>query len=270
MAYDHSSIHYTDPGTQVPSHNNLIDSQTYRQGERSDVHHGSTMSDPNRYAPPNKVDEAVTSAFDRAGAETQNYASPELIAQITQNVIRQLQSSALDGTTPAPPQSHFSTPPPPPPIQQPVPLSPSTASGASTNMPNRVYTPPSPQKHPDYPLHASPESHTRYMPDGLQSPTQSRAAQSQFSPPRRSSSPQSQASDAAAAEKPVRPKGPSRLSTSKEETTLERIWGQLFDEEGNSTIRLSQFLRGLAVHIVCVITSCDYRLSLIRMTDRGL
>ena len=268
MAYDQSSVYYTDPATQVPLHNDHFESQAYRQGERSDAHHGSTMPDPNRYAPPNKVDEAVTSAFDRAGAETQNYASPELIAQITQNVIKQLQSSGLDGTTPAPPQPHYSTPPPPP-IQQPVPLSPSTASGASTNMPNRVYTPPSPQKHPDYPTQPSPESHMRYAPDGLQSPTQSRAAQSQFSPPRRSSSPQSQASDTAA-EKPVRPKGPSRLSTSKEETTLERIWGQLFDEEGNPTPRLSQLLRGLAVHIVCVITSYKYRLSLTRMTDRRL
>ena len=268
MAYDQSSVYYTDPGTQVPLHNDHFESQAYRQGGRSDAHHGSTMPDPNRYAPPNKVDEAVTSAFDRAGAETQNYASPELIAQITQNVIKQLQSSGLDGTTPpAAPQSNYS--PPPPPIQQPVPLSPSTASGASTNMPNRVYTPPSPQKHPDYPTHPSPESHMRYAPDGLQSPTQSRAAQSQFSPPRRSSSPQSQASDTVA-EKPVRPKGPSRLSTSKEETTLERIWGQLFNEDGSPTTRLSQFLRGLAVHIVCVITSSRYRLSLTRMTDRRL
>ena len=268
MAYDHSSVHYTDPDTQVPLHNDHFESQAYRQGERSDAHQGSTMPDPNRYARPNKVDEAVTSAFDRAGAETQHYASPELIAQITQNVIKQLQSSGLDGTTPAPPQPHYSTPPPPP-IQQPVPLSPSTASGASTNMPNRVYTPPSPQKHPDYPTHPSPESHMRYAPDGVQSPTQSRAAQSQFSPPRRSSSPQSQASDTAA-EKPVRPKGPSRLSTSKEETTLERVWGQLFDEEGKSTTRLSQLLRGLAVHIVCVITSYISKLSLTRIIDRRL
>ena len=41
-----------------------------------------------------------------------------------------------------------------------------------------------------------------------------------------------------------------RLSTGKEETTLERIWGQLFDEDSHPTVRLGQFLRGLAVHIV--------------------
>ena len=35
-----------------------------------------------------------------------------------------------------------------------------------------------------------------------------------------------------------------------EETTLEKVWGQLFDEVGNPTLRLGQLLRGLAVHIV--------------------
>ena len=204
------------------------------------------MPEQHNYAPPQKVDEAVTSAFDRAGAETQNYVPPELIAQITQNVIKHLQSGGLDGT-PVPTQNRFS--PPPPPIQQPVPVSPSTASGASIHMPNRVFTPPSPQKNQDYPSHPSPESHSKYMADGPHSPTQSKA--SQFSPAGKSSSPTSQASDAAET-KPIRPKGPSRLSTSKEETTLERVWGQLFDEEGHPTIRLGQFLRGLAVHIVCL------------------
>jgi hypothetical protein len=32
---------------------------------------------------------------------------------------------------------------------------------------------------------------------------------------------------------------------------LERVWGQLFDKEGNSTARLGQLLRGIAVHLVC-------------------
>lgn len=94
------------------------------------------MPQQNHYTPPQKVDEAVTSAFDRAGAETQNYVPPELIAQITQNVIKQLQSGGLDGTIPINPQNSFS---PPPPIQQPVPLPPSTASGTSTNVPNQVF-----------------------------------------------------------------------------------------------------------------------------------
>lgn len=43
----------------------------------------------------------------------------------------------------------------------------------------------------------------------------------------------------------VRPRAPSEI----EETTLERIWQPLFDN-GNPTMRLSQFLRGLAQHLV--------------------
>lgn len=64
--------------------------------------------------------------------------------------------------------------------------------------------------------------------------------------PRSSSAPLSENSVSAY----PRPKGPIRLSTGKEETTLEKIWGPLFDEECNPTLRLGQLLRGLAVHIV--------------------
>lgn len=254
------SNHYTDPGTQIPINHNHLESQEYRH---------RTMADQNRYVPP-KIDEAVNSAFDRAQTETSNYVPPELIAQITQNVIKQLQSSGLEGSTPVPPQSRFS---PPPTVQQPVPLSPSTASGTSPNMPHRVYTPPSPNKPSDYPGHTSPShSQSAYLPDGPQSPRDHKA--SHFSPPRRSSTPESQTSDLN--EKPyTRPKGPSRLSTSKEETTLEKIWGQLFDEDSHPTARLGQFLRGLAVHIVRVQTFEGYIELVVAeltdcLTDRGL
>ena len=47
-----------------------------------------------------------------------------------------------------------------------------------------------------------------------------------------------------------RPRGPTRLGTSDGETTVEKIWGQLFDEHGHPTMRLGSFLRGLAVHII--------------------
>ena len=202
------------------------------------------MPDPSRYAPPQKVDEAVTTAFDKASTETATYVPPEVIAQITQTVIKQLQSGGFDAPTPIPPsQSRFSPPP-----QQPVPLSPSTASGTSQNIPNRVFTPPSPFKHSDYPERTSPShSHMGHLPEGRHSPEEHRS--SRFSPPRRSPSPQSCASDSSD-KAHTRPKGPSRLSTSKMETTLERIWGPLFDEDSHPTLRLGQFLRGLAVHIV--------------------
>ena len=46
------------------------------------------------------------------------------------------------------------------------------------------------------------------------------------------------------------PRCTSKLSTSEETTTLEKIWGSLFDEDGQPTTRLGQLLRGLAMHIV--------------------
>ena len=245
----------TDPGNHMYSDRRL-DDQEYRHRSPSNARAGYTMPDHNRYAPPQRVDEAVTSAFDKASTETSRHVPPEVIAQITQTVIERLHSTGLDGSTPIPPpQSRFSPPP-----QQPVPLSPSTASGASQTMPNRVFTPPSPLKHSDYPdhpdhsdhpNHASPSnSQTAHSAEGPQSPREYKS--SQFSPPRRSPSPQSYMSDSSDKAR-KRPKGPSRLSTSKEETTLEKIWGQLFDEESHPTPRLGQFLRGLAIHIVSVI-----------------
>ena len=48
----------------------------------------------------------------------------------------------------------------------------------------------------------------------------------------------------------VRPKGPKRISTSGDVTILERVWGQLFTEQGQATPRLGQFLRGIAVHLI--------------------
>ena len=248
MAYHQPSVEYADPRTEAAD-NSQFDSSGHSNREASTARRGSVMPEHSRYAPPQKpIDEAVTNAFDKAGAETSNYP-PELIAQITQHVIKQLQTgSGLDGSTPVPSQSRFS-PPPPPSLHQPVPISPSTASGTSPNMPNRVYTPPSPQKHSEYPSHISSQSQPGYLPDDLASPRHEKNAQFNL---RRSSSPHSQTSESS--DKPhSRPKGPARLSTGKEETTLERIWGQLFDEDGHPTKRLGQFLRGLAVHIVRLI-----------------
>lgn len=41
-----------------------------------------------------------------------------------------------------------------------------------------------------------------------------------------------------------------RTSTDGGATLLETIWGSLFDEQGHPTVRLSQFLRGIAVHLI--------------------
>ena len=250
MAYQQPSVEYADPRIQAAD-NNQSTLPDHRNRETSTARRGSVMPEQNRYAPvpPQKpIDEAVTNAFHKAGAETSSYISPDVIAQITQSVIKQLQTGGgLDAATPVPPQNPFSPPPAPPSLHQPVPLSPSTASGTSSNMPNRVFTPPSPSKHSEYPSRTSPQSQSGYLPpDDPPSPRHEKFSHYGFGRP---SSPHSQTSDSS--DKPhARPKGPARLSTSKEETTLEKIWGQLFDEDGHATKRLGQFLRGLAVHIV--------------------
>lgn len=245
MAYEHSHQNHGDHRTSPLSETHLFEAQKQRDRSGSHSRSGSAMANTRPCAPPRKpIDEAVTSAFDNA--HTSNFVPPELIAQITQNVIKQLQTGVLDGTPV--PQSQSTFAPQPPPVQQPVPQSPSSTSGTSPNVPNRVYTPPSPHKASDYPGHISPQSQSGYLPEMPQSPVrESKAAH--FSPPRVSSPSPSQSSDISD-KAYVRPKGPPRLSTGKEETTLERIWGQLFDEEGHPTARLGQFLRGLAVHIV--------------------
>ncbi|KAL8692970.1 MAG: hypothetical protein Q9224_003852 [Gallowayella concinna] len=208
---------------------------------------------------PQPINEAVGSAF-------QGDVPPELIAQITQNVLNQLKTSGIESsTTPVPPPSQLKYPPPPP-LQQPIPQSPSTVSASSPPMPARVFTPPSPHKHSDYASHGSPMSQSGPFPAPTHSPQESRSpvrdSQTSSSYERRTSSPLSQTSESS---NTARPRGPLRLSTMTQETTLEKIWGQLFDEEGHPTPRLGQFLRGLAVHI---IEDYEPRLSIVITPDK--
>lgn len=215
--------------------------QKTRPRESSSVRGGANSPDYVRFNQPQQppISEAVSSALDKA--DTPNYVPPELIAQITENVIKQLKTSRLDGGTPVP-QTSKPFPAPPPPIQQPIPLSPSTASASSPPIQRSMYTPPSPHKHQDY-RRESPEFRSAVPQCEPRSPRAS--PKSQFKE-RRTSSPYSDSNESGY----TRPKGPTRLCTGRDETTLEKIWGQLFDEESNPTVRLGQFLRGLAVHII--------------------
>ena len=241
MAYEQSSYDYaTDPRTQYSVAHEHLEAHRARPRGSSVSHGDRNMADQARHTRSQQpIDEAVTSAFDTA--DTAQHVPPDLIAKITESVIQQLKTTAVgeSGTTPVPQgQNNY----PPPPVHQPVPLSPSTVSGSSPPTANRkVYTPPSPQKHSDYAGHSSPPPPAAYPQS--HSPRQTPAANIGE---RRPSSPLSQGSETSH----TRPKGPIRLSTGKEETTLEKIWGQLFDEECHPTTRLGQFLRGLAVHII--------------------
>lgn len=237
MAHESANVDVNHDRISHPADLGPFDAKT-RPRTGSDVRSDGVMSENTRPLRPRQpVNEAVTSALNTV--ET-NSVPPELVAQITENVIKLLKTSGIqDGGTPVP-QSQY----PPPLFQQPVPLSPSTMSGSSPPTHHRgLYTPPSPQKQQEYHRHGSPQSHGAPLPIAPQSPIRDTTAAAFHA--RRTSS-LSQSSD----EGRTRPKGPERLSTGLEETTLEKIWGQLFDEDGHSTDRLGQFLRGLAVHIV--------------------
>ena len=233
-----------------------LDPHTLRQHDAASPRARSpTAANARHSAKHHPIDDAVNDALHKA--EPSSSIPPDLIAQITQNVIQHFQSVGLETSTPVPTQNGIHPPPQAPaPEQQPVPTSPSTTnSGTSPTMPGRVFTPPSPQKHADFVDRNSPILQSGQVPEPSNSPSRGLRNPGAFSP-NRSVSPMSQASDASdmAGERPIRPKGPSRLHTGKEETTLEKIWGALFQEDGRSTLRLSQFLRGLAIHIVSTLT----------------
>lgn len=182
------------------------------------------------------INDAVTSAF--STTDNNNAISPELLNAITANVIKELQASNLAASSQQPPTSNsnagMATSPP------------TTGSPPTEHRP--VYTPPSPYRVSEEAAqtilsptraHAKPVArHTQAEPPADQCPI----------------SPQSHTSEAedsdAREDRGSRPRGPRRLSTSADPSILEKIWGTLFDEQGQATARLGQFLRGIAVHLI--------------------
>ncbi len=241
---DHQAFFdYSDPRVQYPAaypQQHPSETPRARPREQSSARREDLNFDTARSSQSQShevANEAVSSAFQKIDPST--YVPPELVAQITENVIKQLKNSGLDSGTPIPQQQHQHQPPPPPPLAQ----SPPNRSGSSPVLTTRnAQTPPSPRPKPSYPAYGSPPNSSGSNP----APYNSRDTQIPQGNDRRSLSPQGQSTESTLR----RPKGPVRLSTSKEETTLEKIWGQLFDEEGHPTVRLGQFLRGLAIHIV--------------------
>ncbi|KAJ9605478.1 hypothetical protein H2200_010135 [Cladophialophora chaetospira] len=241
-----SSFEGSDDGDPRKVHSNLSntgsESARYpapRLSDGSAVSQHSTHSlDSSRLRQASQpINEAVTSAFNNAEATTAASIPPEflqqLTSQITANVLQQLKASNL-----------------PLPMQQPVmPGTHIDASSSTAGSPPldraTVYTPPSPHRYSDdtgasqpSPQFPPPSSGSSYR---APSPGMDRRAISPLSQPGHISE-----SDT----NPTRPKGPKRISTSGDVTTLERVWGQLFTEQGQATPRLGQFLRGIALHLI--------------------
>jgi hypothetical protein len=167
-----------------------------------------------------RINDAVASAVNKA--ENTNYLTPDLISQVTATVIQQLKAYGLDSsqTGQQTGQQPLHTQPAPP-TQAPV-YNESTVYSANTE-PREVNPPSVQQSRTARPARASPRPEFR----------------------ERRESPASRTS-----EQETRSNAPRQDSSDDERTTLEKIWGKLF-EDGKPTARLGQFLRGIAVHMVC-------------------
>ncbi|KAI9822789.1 MAG: hypothetical protein M1832_003022 [Thelocarpon impressellum] len=170
---------------------------------------------------------------------------PELVAQITEqiteDVIRRLKLANLDASATAPPLTRSRS---------------QSQAHARTNS----------QAMSDYPTAARPDTHTPSSPRTRQDSAPYEPAPRQHSIPSASAAPGGVTQSSLPRDAPPVRQGergppspenqassrppPDRKPTDKDETPLDRTWGQLFDETGKSTARLGQFLRGLANHII--------------------
>lgn len=245
---------------------------------------------------PGRINEAVNSAFYQEN--TPGYLPPEVVSQITANVIQQLKATGLDsaqGQQPAPQQpSQYQLPPQQPwpsTVSSPVPpyAEPTPAPAQYPPHPPPQFQPPPPQQ-PWPPVTSSPQPPyappvSAQNPGPSQPPDiaaenvnyQSYTGQTGYPPPpnpnpspvpqpERRESPINHRSDHSHAES--HPSATPRNVTFTDESTLERIWGKFFDN-GMPTERLGQFLRGIAVHLVSPIPGIYDMLSNIP-SDRGL
>jgi hypothetical protein len=184
-------------------------------------------SDSSRYSKARQpINDAVNSAFTNSSA-TAGALSPELLhqltSQITANVIQQLKATNITA-----PQAS-------PSIQ---PDQKSSVGGSPPLDRATVYTPPSPYPPPDTQRSPPKPGLGVDMSAGSPPPPEKRPTP----PPSYSSQPE---------EDPMtRPKGPQRISTGGDMTVVEKIWGTLFDEQGEATPRLGQLLRGIAMHLI--------------------
>jgi hypothetical protein len=247
-----------------------------------------SVNKPTLYHPqPQPIRDAVDKAFGQS--QPPNTLDPAFIAQVTEAVVKNLQSANLSQRTPA--AQEVAQYPPPPSVHS-VPQSPTFSSTAS--LPAR-YTPPSPQRGRDRAetrrrTSISPVSvfsdadntigkDSNYLGDSKLNDRDGDTPKPAFGetvigsrlnasireeqnaedlyrveegrasntlPHRRDSRDCVGSMPEAVKDRSHPPRVPSPLA---EVTTLERIWQPLFDN-GAPTVRLSQFLRGIANHII--------------------
>lgn len=241
----HSEMHaspdprYLRPHKTSSSSQAMPDLEQVRSRERSYAQQDGYASDSSRYSQSARkpVIEAINSAFSTQSSNTAALPPEvleQLTSQITANVIQQLNSRNLGAQKPTPTsQPHTDA---------------NSSAGASPRVDRaQVYTPPSPYRpHED--------GHGQTSP--ARSNHSAQNSREQTSPPldQRPTSPYSQSSRVDDLERSQdnfkRPQPPQRVSTGGDFTTIEKIWGRLFDKQGTATARLGQFLRGIAIHLI--------------------
>jgi hypothetical protein len=56
---------------------------------------------------------------------------------------------------------------------------------------------------------------------------------------------------------------PTRVMSNDDETVVEKMWQSLFDADGNPTLRMNQFLRGIALYLVLIYILDAFRFLII-------
>lgn len=217
--------------------------------------HQQPQPQPQPHTHTGRINDAVNSAF--SDADRPSYLSPEVVSQITANVIQQLKMTGLDGMQGGqqlqPPGSSPGVSPGvspgPPPVPPPGPIyTPSPTSQSRVGHDVYAYPPAPPPEYQYSPRPASSEPVPQPGPQSVPRPVPQHAPP----PMERQGSEDSQSSDPSSRveSRSASPSHDSGGDSDPDLTTLEKIWGKLFEGD-KPTRRLGQLLRGIAVHLVC-------------------
>ncbi|KAF2839675.1 hypothetical protein M501DRAFT_1015770 [Patellaria atrata CBS 101060] len=229
---------YQSPASQYYPANNV-----YSTEKRPRSRAASSVRSDTSQQQAQPIYDAVNTAFNKSDAAST--IDPAIIAQISEQVKRQvldsLRGSSVSQSGPTQTKAPSNEP-----------HSPQLSNASTSTIPPRnVYTPPSPTRHefasatplsPERPAHTSQFLHSR---DNESTPTGRNMDNSNTSPTSKAKNASSEPSYKRPSPPPTR-----KYMSDQEMTTLEKIWQPLFDEDGQPTRRLGQFLRGLAIHII--------------------
>lgn len=226
--YGYDRINMPQPQMMPPTSSPSSQNPDLHQHQHQDWNNNNTW---NQQAHSGRINEAVNSAFGET--DRSSYLSPDVVSQITANVIQQLRTTGLDNVQGQQQQPQQQWTPPAPGAGNGYSQSPTSSHTGPEGTFNHQHYPPPPYQSSPHPSRPSPVSQSMERQG-------SRASQSSEHNPRPETRPS--------------PLSNESTDTGTGMTTLEKIWGKLF-EDGNPTKRLGQFLRGIAMHLVSTVSS---------------